>query len=96
MFTSITRTVDIGLATHELLVGAVVVACTHLGLLDRTSIASGVELLGAGNADGALHGNCGHVGEAYSLVKREVRQRNSAVRAWVAVTCKGEYNIASR
>ncbi len=72
MFTSITRTVDIGLATYKLFVGAIVVARTHIGLLDRTCIASRVELLGTGNADGALHGNCGHVGEPYRLVKREV------------------------
>ncbi len=63
------QTVDVALAAHDLLVVAVVIACAHLGLLNRAGVSSSVELLRTSNSDNSLHSNGGCVCEVCSLVK---------------------------
>ncbi len=87
------RTIDICVAAHKLLIGSIVIDSAHLGQLDRTCITCCVELLGSCNGDGALHRNSGGICEVNSLVERQMRQRNSAVRARVAIAREDKDDI---
>ena len=88
-----TRTIDVSVAAHKLLVSSIVIDSTYFGQLNGAWVASSVELLGTCDANRTLDRDSCRVGKISSLVERQVRQCDSAIGTWIPITSKSEDHV---
>ncbi len=89
------RTFAVGFATHDWLVGTIVVEHTHSGTGDGTRIqARQIRAASACDRHSALIRHSRHVGEDHGVGKCQVRHRDGAAGAREPVTLEHKLNSA--